>query len=458
MKPTLCASLINNKYTLTGSRQGKEKSVEGAVGDKEHEQTSLATIAVASLGTCKAPKSTAPTTQATTSCVGDKESSINVDVGTPKSTQTQVAAAQVSHSGGDGSSIGGGDGDDGDDDGGGDNGDNDSGGGHGGDGDGGGGGNGDDDGAGGNGCDGGGDGGNGKSGGGDGGNGKSGGGGGSDGGGGDCDDDGAGGNGGDGGGDDGNGKSGGGGGDGDDDGGGDRGGGSGGDGSGGGGGEDEEEEKEERDAPRAEERGKGGGNIRGKDRAIEVSSGEDKTVVVRRGVNRLRVDEESGDSEAEWGSDNASDAEGATVQAPPRQLNRLGREVRLAAQYARDMMRNIGDWAQSGSARRRRRPPRTQESKEEEEGSDEVAYTEEFLNRLVDKKIEDNIVYYQVEWADVAEGEDRYTWEPVENLQGHEEQSPPTTCCGLVTRRAKGELRWLILCTCEPQIYQESST
>jgi hypothetical protein len=51
------------------------------------------------------------------------------------------------------------------------------------------------------------------------------------------------------------------------------------------------------------------------------------------------------------------------------------------------------------------------------EGKD--GYTEEILNRLVDSKTEGSVVLYHAERAEYDEP-GRYTWEPVNNLAGHE--------------------------------------
>ncbi|GLD94306.1 hypothetical protein PINS_up002917 [Pythium insidiosum] len=49
-----------------------------------------------------------------------------------------------------------------------------------------------------------------------------------------------------------------------------------------------------------------------------------------------------------------------------------------------------------------------------------VTQTEELLERVVDRKVIDGTVSYRVEWSEFT-GDDRYSWEPVENLVGHED-------------------------------------
>ncbi|GLD96007.1 hypothetical protein PINS_up004685 [Pythium insidiosum] len=58
---------------------------------------------------------------------------------------------------------------------------------------------------------------------------------------------------------------------------------------------------------------------------------------------------------------------------------------------------------------------------EVDEGDNDPGYVEAFLNRLVDRKKEAGTVHYRVEWAEPEDDDDKYSWEPVEHLEGHKD-------------------------------------
>ncbi|GLD94302.1 hypothetical protein PINS_up002913 [Pythium insidiosum] len=165
------------------------------------------------------------------------------------------------------------------------------------------------------------------------------------------------------------------------------------------------------------------------DSVVEVTStGRPKRNVggVRRPLTNDTDSRDSGseDSEDSEDTDDSVDSDTDAVAASRgpgvQQHNGFGKVVRQAARAARDAIRR-SDWRQWGSARKRRRRP-TEESKEEGgSDDDDPGYVEALLNRIVDKKEDGGVVYYRVEWAEPDDGDDKYSWEPVEHLDGHED-------------------------------------